>query len=375
MDKIPIYFKDFSEKTEYSFLEEGSVMYDEMLEVAKKRGLRVPCEDIALFKGIFAYTDEKNLNGCIMPHQEVVKSLDTIFGKAIDKDHLRKNALGFWLDAKLDGNIINAYGAFWKNNFKEEYADIKKRMSEGKLKISMEAWGHRVYNKDNSYFFTDIEFAGGALLFDTKPAFPNAEVLEMSFVDILKNKENINFNDNSKKNGIKEGEIAKMDELEKKIAELSAKIGVHESTLISKDKEIASLKEQVEKLTKEIEDAKIKLETEKVNTAKAVEEANVAKAEIAKRINAEKASLVEARRKELTEEFAKNYKDEDLLDELKFELAKSKKELADLKSGKKSQEKASIDAGAKSKEQENEIFAAQDRVRKQAYPDNKQSEE
>jgi hypothetical protein len=97
-------------------------------------------------------------------------------------------------------------------------------MSEGKMKISFEAWGERNFKENGSYDLTDIEFAGGALLFDTKPAFPDAEVMEMSnktleFAKIIE--ENLEINKMEEAKTVKEieVEIKKMEEKMKDMSE------------------------------------------------------------------------------------------------------------------------------------------------------------
>ena len=183
-DKVALLFEDLSINSSYQFLEEGKDS-EILREIAAKRGISLPSKDIAIFKGKYAFVDEQNRNKCTLPRKEVKKALKTIVGKAIDKDHLRKQTIGFWVDSELDEDTIYSYGAFWKSNFPDDYEEIKKRMAEGKLKISFEAWGDRTFKEDGSYDLTNIEFAGGALLFDTEPAFPNAEVVEMASNRVL----------------------------------------------------------------------------------------------------------------------------------------------------------------------------------------------
>jgi hypothetical protein len=186
MDKIKLneFLRDISFNTEYSFLEEGKD--DKELEkIAKKRGIKLPAKDLAIFKGKYAFTDRTNLNGCSLPKAEVAKSLDTLIGKAIDFDHIRERIVGFWLDAELIKDTIFAYGAFFKENLAEDYEMIKDLMANKNLGISFEAYGVREFKKDNTYDLTDIEWAGGALLINTKPAFPGAGVLEMANKRVL----------------------------------------------------------------------------------------------------------------------------------------------------------------------------------------------
>lgn len=177
--KLEEFCKSLSLNTEYKFLEEGKDA-DELKKVAEKRGIVLPAMDLAIFKGKFAFTDRKNLNGCSLPKTEVEKSLQTLVGKAIDFDHIRDRIVGFWLDAILEGDTIYAYGAFYKGNLGNDYEIVKELMSRNALGISFEAYGKREFKDDGSYDLKDIEWSGGGLLINTKPAFPGAGVIEMA---------------------------------------------------------------------------------------------------------------------------------------------------------------------------------------------------
>ena len=176
--------KDLTFNTEYSFLEEGKDD-DELKKIAEASGIAYPSPDLAIFKGKFAFANRTNLNGCALPKAEVKKSLSTLFGKAIDFDHIRTRIVGFWLNPELIGETIYAYGAFFKSNLADDYDLIKKLMANKNLCISFEAYGNREFNKDGTYNLKDICWAGGALLINTKPAFPGADVLELSNKRVL----------------------------------------------------------------------------------------------------------------------------------------------------------------------------------------------
>jgi len=224
-ERVHILFEDLAINTDYKILEWGKDD-DEIKEIAIKRGLVIPSKDLAIFKGRYALVDTENKNKCTLPAKEVKKALKTLIGKAIDKDHFRRATIGYWLDAELEDEEIISYGAFWKSNFPEEYQIIKDKMTSGKMKLSFEAWGDRVYKEDGSYDLTNIEFAGGALLFDTEPAFPNAEVMEFSnrvleFAKIIS----------------KQGDNL-MENLDKYIEELASKSEISEEELGKLPKEV-----------------------------------------------------------------------------------------------------------------------------------------
>jgi len=460
-DRLKFLFEDLTFNAKYEIME-FSKDNDELKEIAIKKGIQLPSKDISIFKCKYAMVDEENRNGCTLPRKEVKKALKTLVGKAIDKDHLRKSTIGYWLDAQLDDSDIVAYGAFWKSNFPEDYEDIKTRMTEGKMKISFEAWGDRKITEGKSYELHNIEFAGGALLFDTQPAFPEAEVLEFStkigqvleFAKVIEDAKTedkelmeeakLNFNydnetiarvlyetecptckmkgwhdiqmidfENSKVkskcpgcNGVnmyeltpsativkkgkrpepikstitdnteKENNLKKeggslVDELLKKynkatVEELSKFIDETLSSISTKDQEIATLKTDKDTLSKQIEESKLLIENAKLEAEKIKTEFATVKSELDKRISAEKAAFVKTRRDEIGEEFAKDLTDEDICNDLKFENAKLKKELAIAK-----QEKGSVttglEAGSKTKEEVSPSFKKQESIRNQAF--------
>ena len=178
------FLEDMSFNSRIRILEEAKDK-DKLMEIATKKGIQLPAHDLAIFECIYAYTDRQNKNGCTLPKEEVEKALPTLAGKSIDLDHFRKRVVGHWVDAKIEGDEIRAYGVFFKGSFNEDYEIAKELFDKGNLAVSFEAWGDRIYkDKDKKqYDLTDIEFAGGALLIKTEPAFDGAGVLEMAKKD------------------------------------------------------------------------------------------------------------------------------------------------------------------------------------------------
>jgi hypothetical protein len=179
MNNITAFLRDFTYGSSYELLEVGK-NDEELKEIAEKRGIVLPAMDLSVFKCRYAYIDRTNLNGCALPKEEVEQSLQTLVGKAIDFDHYRGRVVGVWIDSKIEGNEIIAYGIFFKGNLADDYDIIQDLLKQGRLRVSFEAYGNRDFKEDGTYDLTDIEFAGGALLISTNPAFPGAEVLEMS---------------------------------------------------------------------------------------------------------------------------------------------------------------------------------------------------
>ena len=181
-----LFLQDLTYNAAFRILDEAKDK-NELLEVAKANGLVLPAQDIAVFKCTYAYTDRQNLNGCTLPKADVEKALGTLNGKSVDIDHQRKTVIGYWLEGRIDKNEIIAYGAIWKDNFAEDYKLIKEMFDAGNLAVSFEAWGNRTYTNaaKTEYTLSDIEFAGGAILIKTKPAFAGAGVLEMAKKRVL----------------------------------------------------------------------------------------------------------------------------------------------------------------------------------------------
>lgn len=386
MNKSEILLKDMTYNTRYKFLEYASSK-SEMDEVAKKSGLKLPAHDLAIFKGIYGFVDRQNKNGCTISKEEAEKALDSLTGKAVDFDHLRQRVVGYWLDAKLENNEIIAYGVFFKGNFSEDYELVRKLMANDNLGISFEAWGNKEFSNDGSYNFSDVEFAGGALLIKTQPAFDGAGVLEMSskgkvleYAKVMtapetfirekeqnNNKEELQRLKEENKSLKKEKEIDGGIKMEQKIKELEKELATVQAEVVVKDTELASVKEGLETAkatieTLKSESAEAKTKIEEIEAAKVSEVAQASK----------NATTVAERKAELGEEFSK---DVDLLDNAAYENAKLKKEvaakdveIAKLKTGEGTNlEKASLEIGSGTKPDTDTISASRKRIQKEAF--------
>lgn len=455
MDKIKLndFLKSMTYGMDYKVLDYAKDK-EELDTIAKKHHLRIPAKDLSIFKGIYAFVDKENLNGCTLPKDEVEKALDTLNGKSVDFDHLRKKIVGYWLEGSIESSKIIAYGIFFKGSLAEEYDELITLFTEGNLKISFEAWGNRVITneKDESYDLTDIEFAGGALLLQTKPAFAGASVLEFAsknmsepkmFVYTKEEKEVMNKteqkyleysqfciydfetilrliwevvcpackaeysqdvnmidfqnsiarttclacgatcevtmtpkakvlstanavvekrkvieikkldnssvqDDQNKRKALEETKT--MDELQKlqaEIASIKVELKAKEDALTAKEQELVTVKAS-------LEEAKVALET-----AKTAQEAAIVKAK-------EDTAMITTRKAELGE-FAKDMSDEDILNSDKYEIAKLKKENAELKVAKKPETASTgLEIGSKTKEK-TEIETKQKSVRTLAF--------
>ena len=428
-EKLNDWLLSMASDSECRFLEEGKDD-KELKEIADKHGIKDYSKDIAILKLLYAFTSTEdnrivNGNGCSLPLEEAQKSLHTFTGRALNRDHNRKQVWGNLLEAKIEGNQIIVYSTFLKGNFEKEYAMVKDLFSKKLAGVSFEYYGKKVDKGDGTYDLVDTLCAGGAIIIPpVKPAYKQARVVEMSkqeeefvlelasiqvdklafsedekrkleysrmyvsdvstmmrmfyeapcpacqeygwgSVDSIDFKNNMidatcmhcsseymasmtpstmtkdNTEENSRKilkvevkskkiadepakNSSLEDEVEKQKKVmeeqtsmnEEKMKELSSKVQSLEEQLLAKDTEIATLKADAEKA--------------KAEFAKEKEEAIVAALE-AEKVKAEKAAKISERRAELTEEFAKDLSDEDILDDVKFENAKLKKENTELK--------------------------------------------
>ena len=179
------FLKDFLTYSETSILEEGKEK-DDILEVAQARGYNLKDNpDLAGFKTIYTFADKANLNRARLPKEKLLKALPGMIGKPVDIDHTRDFVVGHYIDYryKQAEDMVVAYGVFYKSNFGEEWATAQKLFKSGKLGTSYEIWcpkNKRKYLPDGTYELTEMEIAGGGLMFKEKPAFENAKVLELA---------------------------------------------------------------------------------------------------------------------------------------------------------------------------------------------------
>ena len=83
---IEEFLNDYTEKSETILLEEGKEK-SELEKIAKARGMDIKSRDLGFFKTIYAFTNEPNANGAILPKKELIKVLPQIIGKPININH------------------------------------------------------------------------------------------------------------------------------------------------------------------------------------------------------------------------------------------------------------------------------------------------
>jgi len=192
------FLKDYEDNCEVSLLEDSKER-NELIDIAKKRGILVKdSKDLGMVKLVYAFVDEPNDNGAILKKNEILRILPQLIGKPLDRDHVREQVRGFYVDYKYDPNYVTkdgkrkkaiiTYSTFLKKIFESEWAEAKKLIKEGNLSHSFEIWSPkeaRNYKTDGTYEMNKMEIAGGALLFnydgDTiPPAYPDAHALALA---------------------------------------------------------------------------------------------------------------------------------------------------------------------------------------------------
>jgi len=182
---IQEFLQDYLTNSETSILEEGKEK-DDILEVAEARGYNLKGNsDLAGFKTIFTFADKANKNKARLPKEKLLKALPGMIGKPVDIDHIRNYVVGHYIDYryKVAEDMVIAYGVFYKSNFGDEWDTAQKLFKAGKLGTSYEIWCPKSKRKqlsDGTYELTEMEIAGGGLMFKEKPAFEDAKILEMA---------------------------------------------------------------------------------------------------------------------------------------------------------------------------------------------------
>lgn len=190
-ETLNAFLQDSEVNTKVEFLEEGKGK-EEIIQIAKARGILIEnSRDLAGFKAIYTFPDKINTNGAILPKNLLLKHLPTLVGKSLDIDHIRRYVIGYLIDYRYQAkeNMVIVYGIIFKDCFKEEWTDIKKMFKAGALRLSYEIWcpkNKRNYLTPQIYELTEIEVAGGGIMFSATPAFKDAYVLELAKENIDK---------------------------------------------------------------------------------------------------------------------------------------------------------------------------------------------
>lgn len=188
------FLKDFKTNSQTIILEEGKAN-QELETIAKARGIKLKGnKDLAGFKTIYTFANKANKNRARLPKEVLLKALPTMIGKPVDIDHDRGYVIGHYIDYKYihKDDMVVAYGVFYKSNFANEWEQAKKLFKKKKLSTSYEIWcpeKKRKYREDGTYDLLEQEIAGGALLYNTEPAFEDAKVLEVAKKNVKNDKD------------------------------------------------------------------------------------------------------------------------------------------------------------------------------------------
>lgn len=187
--EVQEFLTDFEANSETVILEEGSKEKDELEKIAEARGIKIKgSRDLAVLKTIYAFTNQANANGAILPKKELLRVLPQIVGKPVNINHSRRDVVGSYIDYryKQKEDKVIAYQTFFKSNFPEEFEKAQKLLKKKKLSSSFEIWSpkeKRKYKEDGSYELYQMEIAGGALIYEdaeNEPAFKDAKVLAIA---------------------------------------------------------------------------------------------------------------------------------------------------------------------------------------------------
>ncbi len=181
------FLKDYKDRCEIEFLEEGGREKSDLIKSAKKRGILLEgSRDLGALKTIYLFTEKYNSNGALVPANEFQKVLPQLIGKPMNISHNRKVIVGFYIDYKyiVKENKAIAYAVFFKSNYPDLWKKAKKFQKAKKLSSSFEIWTNKnKYSDDSHYTLKNIELAGGALIFEENgelPAFKDAKVLAIA---------------------------------------------------------------------------------------------------------------------------------------------------------------------------------------------------
>lgn len=246
--QIEEFLKDWEKTSDTLILEEGKEK-NEVVAIAKAKGINLKDNtDLAGFKTIYTFANKANANKARLPKERLLKALPSMIGKPVDIDHIRNYVTGHYIDYRYRAkeDMVIAYGVFYKSNFGDEWQKAKQLFKSKKLTTSYEIWcpsEKRKHLKDGTYELQHMEIAGGALLFNDKPAFEDAKVLELAKSNMKKQPEDLIFA--SKYNS--EDLITSEDVFKKSVEENIKKLE-EKNKLLEEEKVIQEIQNQTNKI-------------------------------------------------------------------------------------------------------------------------------
>ena len=155
----------------------------EILDIARKRGIKVPSVHLGFFKSIYAKIESSNLNGIRLGKEAVEKALPGLIGSQVNFEHMgiiMGNNIDAWVNA--NDEIVVVFTMF-KSVFPDEYERSIELAKEGKLSISFELLSEKESQdnlEDGTIRLNDIDFIGTGFLMDNPPAEPSAKISEFA---------------------------------------------------------------------------------------------------------------------------------------------------------------------------------------------------
>ncbi len=154
-------------------------------EIAKKRDIKIPSVHLGFFKTIYAKIEEANLNGIRLGKKAVEDALPGLMGAQVNFEHLGAgfvmgNILDAWINS--DEQIEVVYSMF-KSLYPDEYETSIELAKEGNLAVSFELLSERDEQEtldDGTIRLNDIDFVGMGHLMDNPPAYPEAKIFEFA---------------------------------------------------------------------------------------------------------------------------------------------------------------------------------------------------
>ncbi len=155
----------------------------EILDVAVKRGIQIPSENLGFFKSIYCELEEKNLNGIRLSTKAVLDALPGLIGSQVNFEHMGI-IMGTNIDAWInDNNEVEVIYTMFKSIFPEEYEKSVELAKEGTLAISFELVADtddQEQLSDGSVLLHKIDFTGTGHLMQNEPACPKAKIYEFA---------------------------------------------------------------------------------------------------------------------------------------------------------------------------------------------------
>ena len=345
---------------------EGST--DRAKEILSKAGVTLPDEDFALISGTYLIADETNRNGHRLAESQVIKALNSLIFKAANIGHNRSCPIGFYIDSTYDTGTksMKSTSLIWKSQFPSEYAKIQEWISINDAGQSFElTFTDGKELEDGTLDLENVSFKGGAYLQRSKAACTSTDyvivaskldklimggIKEDKVMDKVEILTKLETKDMPEADILSLGEeIAKLDvESKKEVLRKAQSLGL--TSLVDKYKaevgftwdEVSQIEEALYTTIRKTEETVKIVQDEKKTTVDTLthvqEQYTTAKNELTAKENMKyteedvKQAVIDAlardkklreRREEIKADV--NVKDEDLLDDVKFEVMKKDK--------------------------------------------------